>query len=48
MLDEILAARTVMQHGHLEFARHVKLMKPGENDFRDLLLFVAAGNEVTA
>ena len=32
VLDEILAARSVREHGHLQFARHVELMKPGEND----------------
>ena len=43
MLDEILAARPVVEHGHLEFARHVELMEAGEDDLFDLLLLVALG-----
>ncbi|MDP2823093.1 MAG: hypothetical protein Q8O52_10520 [Sulfuritalea sp.] len=48
MLNEILAARPVVEHGRLELARHVELMVAGEDDLLDLLLLVALGDEVTA
>ena len=34
VLDEIFAARPVLEHGRLELARHVELMVAGEDDLR--------------
>src|SRR5260221_14420003 len=48
VLDEILAAGTIMEYGRLEFPRDVKLMVPGKNDLGDLLLRVSLGDEVAA
>ena len=48
VLDQVLAARAVLEHGGLQLARHVELVVAGEDDLLDLLLLVALGDQVAA
>ena len=48
VLDQVLAARPVVEHGPLELAGDVELMVTGEDDVLDLLLLVALGDQVAA
>ena len=48
MLNQVLAARPVVEHGGLELSGRVELMKPGEDDLLDLLLLVLLSDQVAA
>ena len=48
MLDQVLAARAVLQHRPLELARHVQLVVARKDDALDLLFLVALGDQVAA
>ena len=48
VLDQVLAARPILEHGGLKLAGHVELMVAGEDDLLDLLLLVALGDQVAA
>ena len=48
VLNQVLAAGAIAHHGGLELARHVELVIAREDDFLNLLLGVALGNQVAA
>ena len=48
MLDEILAAGPVPEHGGLECAGDIELVVAREDDLMDLLFLIALGDEVAA
>ena len=47
VLDQILASRTIEKDIPLQLAGDIQLVKAGEDDLFDLLLFVALGDQVT-